>query len=110
MYKSANKSISIANYISLLSTIFLLSNCSGGVSDYDIICDTDLTEETETLYFEGDYGDIETYFNFEIYKHQYKVEISFDQEIIDSYKNAVRTLSYYIGKHHLPAKSFIMFF
>jgi hypothetical protein len=98
MYKSANKSISIANYISLLSTIFLLSNCSGGVSDYDIICDTDLTEETETLYFEGDYGDIETYFNFEIYKHQYKVEISFDQEIIDSYKNAVRTLSYYIGE------------
>ena len=48
--------------------------------------------------FEGDYGDIETYFNFEIYKHQYNVEISFDKEIINTYKDAVRTLSFHIGE------------
>lgn len=98
MFKSTINFISIANFITLLITMYLFSNCSNGVSDYDIICDTDLTEETETLYFEGDYGDIETYFNFEIYKHQYNVEISFDKEIINSYKDAVRTLSYYIGE------------
>ncbi len=80
------------------SLTLIIISCNNGVSDYEITCDTDLTEETETLYFEGDYGDIETYFNFEIYKHQYNVEISFDQEIIDSYKNAIRTLSYYEGE------------
>ena len=98
MVKSSIKFISIPNYVYLLTTIFLFSHCSNGVSDYDIICDTDFTEETETLYFEGDYGDIETYFNFEIYKHQYNVEIYFDEEIINSYKDAIRTLSYYIGE------------
>jgi len=67
-------------------------------ADYDIICNTDFTEETETLYFEGNYGDIDRFFEFEIYKHKYSVEISFDQKIIDSYKNAVRTLSYYVNE------------
>ncbi len=76
---------------------FILFSCVNS-ADYDIICNTDFTEETETLYFEGDYGDIENFFEFEIYKHKYNVEISFDQEIIDSYKNAVRTLSYYVDE------------
>ena len=75
----------------------ILFSCVSSV-DYDIICNTELSEETETLYFEGDYGDIENFFEFEIYKHKYNVEISFDQEIIDSYKGAVRTLSYYVNQ------------
>ena len=73
----------------------LLTSCATNGSDYDLICNTDLTEETETLFFEGDYGDIETFFEFEIYKHKYNVEIYFDKEIIKSYKDAVRTLSFY---------------
>ena len=75
----------------------ILFSCVSSV-DYDIICNTELSEETETLYFEVDYGDIENFFEFEIYKHKYNVEISFEQEIIDSYKNAVRTLSYYVNE------------
>ncbi len=62
----------------------ILFSCVSSV-DYDIICNTELSEETETLYFEVDYGDIENFFEFEIYKHKYNVEISFDQEIIDSH-------------------------
>ena len=49
MLKLTINLMSIANYFIQISIIFLLSNCSNGVSDYSIICDTDLTEETETL-------------------------------------------------------------
>ena len=79
---------------SLIFTLIILvitfSSCSNN-PDINIICNTDLTEEKETLYFEGDYGDIETFFDFEIYKHKYNVEISFDRPIINSYKDALRT-------------------
>jgi len=78
-------------------TIVLYSSCSGP-SDYDITCNIDLIEEKESLDFEGDYGDLETFFEFEIYKHSYNVEISFDSDIIDSYTDAVRNLSYYEGE------------
>lgn len=77
--------------------VFFLIGCVNN-SDYEIFCNTELKEETETLYFEGDYGDIETFFEFEIYKHTYNVEISFDKGIINSYKNAIRTLSYYVDE------------
>lgn len=69
--------------------LILLKGCSNN-PDINIICNTDLTEGKETLYFEGDYGDIEQFFDFEIYKHKYNVEISFDKPIINSYKNALR--------------------
>ena len=74
----------------LLLPLILFSSCSNN-PDINIICNTDLNEEKETLYFEGDYGDVETFFDFEIYKHRYNVEISFDRSIIDSYKDALRT-------------------
>lgn len=77
--------------------LFLFLGCSNN-PDVNIICDTYLSEEKETLYFDGDYGDIETFFDFEIYKHRYNVEISFDRPIIDSYKGALRNLTYYIGE------------
>ncbi len=82
-----------------ISIILLITiSCSTNNPDINIICNTDLTEEKETLYFEGDYGDIETFFDFEIYKHKYNVEISFDRPIIDSYKDALRTpLNYNAG-------------
>jgi|TARA_B110001469_G_C9618787_1_gene308237 hypothetical protein len=81
----------------LLLILVIYSSCSGP-SDYDITCNTYLTEEKESLDFEGDYGDLETFFEFEIYKHSYNVEISFDSKIINSYKNALRNLSYYEGE------------
>ena len=81
-----------------LAFVMVLYSCSSGPSDYDITCNPELTEEQETLDFEGDYGDIETFFEFEIYKHKYNVEISFDSDIIDSYTDAVRNLSYYEGE------------
>ena len=77
----------------ILTSIIILitiSSCTNN-PDINIICNTDLTEGKETLYFEGDYGDIEQFFDFEIYKHKYNVEISFDKPIINSYKNALRT-------------------
>jgi len=74
----------------LLLLLILFSSCSNN-PDINIICNTDLTEGKETLYFEGDYGDIEQFFDFEIYKHKYNVEISFDKPIINSYKDALRT-------------------
>jgi hypothetical protein len=70
--------------------VITITSCTNN-PDYNIICNTDLSEEKETLYFEGDYGDVETFFDFEIYKHKYNVEISFDRPIIDSYKGALRT-------------------
>jgi len=81
----------------LIITLILFSSCSNN-PDINIICNTDLTEGKETLYFEGDYGDIEQFFDFEIYKHKYNVEISFDKPIINSYKGALRNLSYYTGE------------
>ena len=50
----------------LLLPLILFSSCSNN-PDINIICNTDLNEEKETLYFEGDYGDVETFFDFEIY-------------------------------------------
>ena len=70
--------------------VITISSCTNN-PDINIICNTDLTEGKETLYFEGDYGDIEQFFDFEIYKHKYNVEISFDKPIINSYKDALRT-------------------
>ena len=74
----------------LIITLILFSSCSNN-PDINIICNTDLTEGKETLYFEGDRGDIEQFFDFEIYKHKYNVEILFDKPIINSYKDALRT-------------------
>ena len=89
-------SITSLIFISIIFLITIIS-CTNN-PDINIICNTDLTEEKETLYFEGDYGDIETFFDFEIYKHKYNVEISFDRPIIDSYKDALRTpLNYNAG-------------
>ena len=84
----------------VLALVLMLAmfTCCNGPSDYDITCNTELTEELEALDFEGDYGDIETFFEFEIYKHKYNVEISFDSDIIETYKDAVRNLSYYEGE------------
>jgi len=81
----------------------ILIGCSPSISDFNVVCNTDLKEGIETLYFEGDYGDIENFFEFEIYKHKYSVEISFDKKIIKSYENAVRTLSFY--KNQTPPSS-----
>ena len=88
----------------ILTSIIILittSSCTNN-PDINIICNTDLTEGKETLYFQGDYGDrkrsMEQFFDFEIYKHRYNVEISFDRPIIDSYKDALRTpLNYNAG-------------
>ena len=91
--------LSYTIYILLLT----LSACAPNISDYDIICKTNLIEKSEVLYFEGDYGDVENFFEFEIYKHKYSVEISFDKKIIKSYENAVRTLSFY--KNETPPSS-----
>ena len=46
--------------------VITISSCTNN-PDINIICNTDLTEGKETLYFEGDYGDIEQFFDFEIY-------------------------------------------
>jgi|TARA_B110000091_G_scaffold76674_1_gene84461 hypothetical protein len=88
----------------ILTSIIILitiSSCTNN-PDINIICNTDLTEGKETLYFQGDYGDrkrsMEQFFDFEIYKHRYNVEISFDRPIINSYKDALRTpLNYNAG-------------
>ena len=91
-----NIKTSLLLVLTLGLTFAMFTSCNGP-SDYDFTCNTELTEEQETLDFDGDYGDIETFFEFELYKHKYNVEISFDNDIIDSYKDAVRNLSYYEG-------------
>jgi len=72
-----------------------LTSCLDDTKSEKLYSDIQLEEEEETIYFQGEKGDFDKVLRFELYKTKYSLELSFENSIIDHFKNAERKLQYY---------------
>ena len=72
-----------------------LTSCSNDTKSKNFNPDLQLEEDEETISFQGEKGDVDKILKFELYKTKYNLELSFENSVLNHFKNAERNLQYY---------------